>query len=580
MGQSDFGGFDPDQDRPQAVRTFCSPGERRCLAENSPLSERCGERGVSWERDTCDAGQICHNRQCIEFSCVPARAICVGTDARATCSPNAREVQNVVTCEDDEICRAGACIDPCAEAAREGAYIGCDYVSQRLFNLYQQRDTNASGNAHLSPFAIIAANPSRFHDARVTITNEHGQAHELLTNLRLVPDPVYQRSESTTVSSAIMRAGEPLLELDGEARLVRIPPDSAAVLLLAPPSPNESGTYKITTTRPVVAYQFSPYCCNFTATNDASLLLPTASMGTRYRVFSYPTMFFQESLGFAGLDPYFYVVALEDETTIKVTDREPLTLASGDFDPVLLDSEIDQQGTSITFTADALERRVFTRSGDLSGALVESDKPVAVFVGHPCTFVPQEDWACDHLEEQLLPATTLGKNYLLPTFRLRNEPLFQADRNREGIYWRLVAEEDARVTLSPSLQELELYEPSTFQTQGCLTMATDGVIAMQAGDVCELGLKGVASLSSTGALAVAGVLSGHQSTGQDSYGTQAGDPSLFTAPPVEQYRRDYTFVTPPTFKKTFASIVAPEGAPVSYRGELVPDSERLDRQLI
>ncbi|CAN0476430.1 unnamed protein product, partial [Laminaria digitata] len=30
----------------------------------------------------------------------------------------------------------------------------------------------------------------------------------------------------------------------------------------------------------------------------------------------------------------------------------------------------------------------------------------------------------------------------------------------------------------------------------------------------------------------------------------------------------------------FASIVAPEGAQVSYRGELVPDSERLDRQLI
>ena len=33
--------------------------------------------------------------------------------------------------------------------------------------------------------------------------------------------------------------------------------------------------FRVQTTYPVVAYQFSPYCCNYSFSNDASLLLPT-----------------------------------------------------------------------------------------------------------------------------------------------------------------------------------------------------------------------------------------------------------------------------------------------------------------
>ncbi|MEC9441370.1 MAG: IgGFc-binding protein [Myxococcota bacterium] len=572
MATIDFG---PD---PVTVRTYCSPGERRCLAENSPLSERCNARGSSWDLDPCDAGEMCRNGQCIQFSCVPERSICVGTDTRATCSPNGREVEGAVRCADDERCRAGTCINPCEEAARDGAYIGCEYIAQRTYNIYDIDNPDGAGNTEQSPFAIIAANPSRFQDARVTVTDETGSAVQLWAARTIQPDPTYSFAKPVRVSSAILQGGEPVMELDGFAQSVRIPPDSAAVLLIDEPGVSQTGSYKVQTTTPVVAYQFSPYCCNFTASNDASLLLPTASLGTRYRVFSYPTMIFQESLGFSSLDPYFYVIALEDDTTITVNDTATLDMLVGDYEPFTRRTQ--EQNSAFEFRLGALERRVFARQGDISGAEITSDKPIAVFVGHPCTFVPQDDWACDHLEEQLLPAETLGKEYLLPTFELRNEEAFMAGANREGIYWRLVADEDTEVTLSPAMSELDLYETSTFQTPSCLEYLQGEEVVLREGQVCELGLKETVSLDATGALLVGGVLSGHQSTGYENYGTQAGDPSMFTAPPVEQYRRDYAFVTPPTFKKTFAAITLPVDATLVYRGEVVPTSQRLARARI
>ena len=57
----------------------------------------------------------------------------------------------------------------------------------------------------------------------------------------------------------------PLLQaLDGK-------PGAAPVLLIDEPGATQTGSYKVQTTTPVVAYQFSPYCCNFTASTGGSV---------------------------------------------------------------------------------------------------------------------------------------------------------------------------------------------------------------------------------------------------------------------------------------------------------------------
>ncbi len=50
---------------------------------------------------------------------------------------------------------------------------------------------------------------------------------------------------------------------------------------------------------------------------------------------------------------------------------------------------------------------------DLTGTVVTSSAPVAVWAGHPCRFVPADAYACDHLEEQMLPTSTWGDEILL-----------------------------------------------------------------------------------------------------------------------------------------------------------------------
>ncbi|MEZ4472977.1 MAG: IgGFc-binding protein [bacterium] len=56
---------------------------------------------------------------------------------------------------------------------------------------------------------------------------------------------------------------------------------------------------------------------------------------------------------------------------------------------------------------------------DLSGAVVESSEPVAVFASHQCARVPGSLGACDHLEEQLFPTDAWGRRFVLTPLATR-----------------------------------------------------------------------------------------------------------------------------------------------------------------
>jgi hypothetical protein len=102
---------------------------------------------------------------------------------------------------------------------------------------------------------------------------------------------------------------------------------------------------------------------------------------------------------------------------------------------------------------------------------------------------------------------------------------------------------------------------------------------MRAGNVCEIGLSTSISIQSTGALAVAGVISGQNSTGQ-TIGARAGDPSMFVVPPVEQFRQDYTFVAPPTFIENYAAITVPQGIQVALDDIQISKQDKLQSQIV
>ncbi len=538
-------------DRP--VPSLCGPGTRRCVAENNPIYEECRDNGKGWARKTCDAGDICQSGRCVAFSCNPGRDLCVGAERRAVCDAAGTGVTNLETCPSNTVCRAGTCFDLCAAAEASDSYIGCEYTAHRNPNYY---DLFPQGNdTDNAPFAVVVANPDPLLplEAEVKVGD---QPAKVISSVTLTPGPFYAFSERTTVRSQVLRPFESSFAIrTGEPALV--PAMSAAVFLLDRPAQ----TFKVTSTRPSVVSQYSPYCCNFTATNDASLLLPDYALGQRYRVVGYP------SLPDSGFRPYVRVIA-NVSTTVTVESQVPVLLNNADRSEVTIPA-----GGVLSIE---LNTPTDSSQQDLTGLQITADNPVAAFTGHPCTFVPQDQWACDHLEEQLLPAETLGRSYILVPTRQRAEQI--RDKTTEATYWRIVADEDAVITLDPPLEELNILPPSNTFTADCASRLAGGAIQLQAGAFCEFGTRQPTTVSSTGDLIIAGIISGHESTGVRAYGTQAGDPSMFILPPVEQFRRDYSFVSPPTFKRSYVSLAIPTDAAVALDGRSLDESARLERR--
>ncbi|MEM1348813.1 MAG: hypothetical protein AAGI01_09675, partial [Myxococcota bacterium] len=155
-----------DEQGDEVAETFCAPGERRCLFENSPLFEQCAEDSSAVVRGSCDPGEVCRERSCVPFTCVPGRPICVGTTSAAVCDPTGRGVADITECPGNQECQSGQCVDLCERAARARSYIGCSYVVQELPNLYTDGDH--------APIGVVVANPSLFVSAELTHTTRTG----------------------------------------------------------------------------------------------------------------------------------------------------------------------------------------------------------------------------------------------------------------------------------------------------------------------------------------------------------------------------------------------------------------------
>ncbi|XP_065894448.1 uncharacterized protein [Dysidea avara] len=56
---------------------------------------------------------------------------------------------------------------------------------------------------------------------------------------------------------------------------------------------------------------------------------------------------------------------------------------------------------------------------DLTGTKIEADKPLSVFSGHECAFIPFTTYSCDHLLEQVLPTALWGTVYYVAPLATR-----------------------------------------------------------------------------------------------------------------------------------------------------------------
>lgn len=236
-------------------------------------------------------------------------------------------------------------------------------------------------------------------------------------------------------------------------------------------------------------------------TTDAYLGLPASAVGRRYVAAAYP------SVGDYGTE--LSVVATTDDTSVTITPKTPL---AG-----------NPAGVPYTVTLDKGEVYAATSPEDLTGTVIESDKPVSAFSGGACSNIPVTQFYCDHIVEQLVPTTAWGTSFLSMPLATR----------LKGDTFRFIADQgDTHVVINGA-----------------------AVATIPAGGFHEQVVTDPALITADKPIQVMQYSNGTTFDGVTS------DPFMMTVPPYEQYLNDYVVTTPASgFRFNFINVIVPKSA--------------------
>lgn len=422
----------------------------------------------------------------------------------------------------------------CDEARTSKSYVGCDYWPTVTPNVVWS----------IFDFAAVVANTGTTA-ATVTVTGPNG-----VNKTEQVPAGQLRK---------IYLPWVPALKGQDTTCLENVPLETSVV------APN--GAYHLVSSVPVIVYQFnalqykgegegaegknwgqcpaSNQCAGqgvscFSYSNDASLLLPSTAMTGNYRVIGYK--------GWTGFpiplpvqSSVLTITATEPATEVKVSlsaTASTVATTSGPSVPAT------NGGGLVTYTlanaGDVLQ--LATRLGanfDFSGSLVTANKSVQVITSVPCINIPSDKQACDHIEETVLPAETLGKHYVV------HQPTGPAGSAVKHVVRFYGNRDNTTLTYVPS-------KPASCPA------------TLNAGQVADCGLVGSSfEVSGDQEFAVAGFLAGAVEVNP---GDSRGDPDETTFPAVEQFRTKYVFLAPNDYPDNYADISGTEDAQIELDG--------------
>ncbi|MBX3190655.1 MAG: IgGFc-binding protein [Labilithrix sp.] len=434
----------------------------------------------------------------------------------------------------------GSDLSPCAQAAAQKAYVGCDYWPTVTGNLVDD----------VFDFAVAIANVGT-ETAKVVVTGPNNVKKDVtvgggsLEKVYLPWVKSLKGADNTGPTQSIIARG---------------------------------GAYHLVSDRPVVVYQFNPLqfraaggepgkdwsscvpqglsseCYSYS--NDASLLLPSTAMTGTYRIMG--------STGFSRhpvnpitgqvdtsqplqnlVPPYFVVTATQDGTKVEVKLGPKGRVVGGP-------NEIANEPANgvLSFTLDAGDvAEVVSAPGrdyDFSGSLLTADKPVQVISGAACLDVPLDVQACDHVEETVFPAETLGKHYVVMK---PSGP----KANNVGHVVRIYGNADGtKLTYKPS------------KPQGCPD-------TIGAGEVVECGEVTIDfEVAGDKEIGIGMFLLGGEKADPDfnpgGLTQPQGDPSQSFAVGVEQFRQRYVFLAPTDYKTSFVDVIAEADTKIDLDG--------------
>ena len=447
----------------------------------------------------------------------------------------------------------------CDQAVSNRTYVGCDFWPTIVANpVYVDFDPAVVvANGGTGPAKVTVDGPSGFHQE---VTVDAGALQKIL--LKWVPD--LKGPEFSVMNTSGGR-------LDHSVRV-------------------DKGAYHMVSDVPVTAWQFNPIeyskpChanptgadCR-SASNDASLLLPTSAMTPNYRVFTFSSR--QDgnpTTSFSSVPGGVAITATADGTAVAMQFSKDCGAETNNppkMDPCLaagpgIASKNSGEIYDFNMNAgDVIEligqwgANFELKNGDLSGSVIVATKPVQVIAFNAIANLPDSTVAnADHLEETVLPAEVIGKKYIVV-------PPTTPNGNAVGHVVRIYGDFDnTHLTYSP---EAPPGAPTTINAGETVQLPYYPKPAMGcnfATDHCMTSVPFV--VEGDQPFAVASFMVGGCLQNMNTDYDGLGDPSMTLAVTPEQFRRSYTFLAPKDYVKNFADVLVPTGASVTLDGQTV-----------
>lgn len=391
--------------------------------------------------------------------------------------------------------------ETCDQALAGESTVGC-----RFFAV----DLDQNGGLEFDQYAIAVSNPQPATDADVVVEQKVGGA--------------WQEVASMTVQPLTLHPFQlPNKHQQGSGVQV-------------------GGAYRVTSNIPIVAYQFNPLIIG-SASSDASMLYPVPSWDSLNRAVHW---------GGGYGRGYLTIAAAFDGTTIEVTPTNATAAGTGvpaGMAGVPFEVELDE--------GDIAEVMVVAEAASLAGTRIESDdpdKPVAVFSGHECAWVPHTVPACDHIEDQLAGVRLWGTHFVAARM-----PVREVGAPPETSLWQIVASEDGTTV--------------SFDAHAEVTGLPDAPVMLDAGEYVEYYVGGTDEnpgdfrVEADKPIAVANLMTGEANLTSSTL----GDPALVQLSPIEQYLPRYIVLIATGWQVDAFVVTRPAGVEVTLDGVAIPD---------
>lgn len=439
------------------------------------------------------------------------------------CDDRANEV--IETCGPDQGCGVDKCVDACQSAEISKGSVGCSFWA------VPPDDSNYGAGAC---YAAMIANT---WDRPVTLDAEYGK------------DPLDISKSVYTVTRD--GAGEPVYTLLTGA----LPPGQVGIVFLAQADhpldpeatrcpagtkpalnidPLRHGTAKtsafhLKADAPVAAYAIFPYGGAASMYPAATLLLPVSSWDKSYIAVS--TGKFGDTQA-ASLDRRtLQIIANEDDTEVSM--RPVVDIVSGE------NVTPGFAGEPTIWSLMKGQVLQITQSRTTTGSPILANKPVGMFGGSPCAFIPASTPYCDLTQQQIAPFSQWGTEYALVPFLPRVQAV--TGTARETVPWSFVGAVDGTVlTYEPAKPP---GAPETLDAGQAVSFMTDALVTVKSQDKKHPFHAGV---HMTGARFGGGSPGG---------GTTGGDPEFVNVAPSDQFLDRYVFFTDYTYPETSLTIV-------------------------